>query len=170
MTSPFQPKAVSRATNKLPQVNAPAGPSPLASENDPDLAARIAHIRETRVESGDSELRLSAEQRPGFMRRWINDNANGRVARMRKRGWEVVTDGDGKPMETTVGTKDEGGRLQSYLLEIPLEIYDEDQEKKQRALDEIDMAVAMGRHNEEANDGRYVPTSTPIKIGMKDHL
>ena len=156
------PKAVSRArgSNHPPAVDEPISPLEFASDMDTEAATRAKIIRETRVGFGDHETRLGYEQRPGFMRRWFNDTSNGHVEKAKKRGWELVMDADGKPVNLPAGTREEGGKLSTYLMEIPLEIYQEDQDRKQEKQDDIDQAIYDGSYQEEKGDNRYVPSNT----------
>lgn len=171
-----QPKAVARATavkaapNALPRVDAPAAAQHDTTE-DPLLAAKIAAIRESRVDFGEFDQRLGAPQRVGYERRWVNDTSNGAVDKKRKRGWGLVQDGDGKPIHVAAGTAEEGGKLSAYLLEIPKVIYDEDQEKKQDRLDEIDMAISAGRDEGRGRDRGLVPNGTEqsaVRLKVED--
>jgi hypothetical protein len=86
---------------------------------------------------------LTAPQREGFVRRIVNDVGN-RIERFQKAGWQVVEDpdifiGEGVNNNQTLGTgarKGVGGGITGVLMELPKEIYDEDQAAKQRELDE----------------------------------
>ena len=73
----------------------------------------------------------------------------------------------GKPIQRPAGTLKEGGRMATYLMEIPQEFFDEDFEAKQESLNEMDNAIYTGRHKEDSDDKRYVPRSTPINVRVE---
>ena len=52
-------------------------------------------------------------------------------------------------------------------MEIPDEYYQEDTDDKQETLNVIDEQLYSGTFNEQPGDKRYVPTSTPISMGVK---
>ncbi len=86
--------------------------------------------------------RLTCEQRPGDVRRWVNDEP-GRVERFKAAGYETVTDdlkvGDPRAdTSTQMGsavTADGGGGVRMVLMEIPEGFYREDQAAKQQHVD-----------------------------------
>lgn len=137
---------------------------PLAEAAAPASAAGPA-TASTRIPFGSRRAKLQAPPRPGFQRRWINDKGS-RIQDAQAGGWNFV-DKNGSPWSTGVGTSDSGGKLTAYLMEIPDEFYNADFAKKQEALDETDLAIYKGTHNQEPGDNRYVPRSTPIKIGVE---
>lgn len=85
---------------------------------------------------------LTAEQRPGFVRRWVND-VDDRLSRAKEAGYSPVL----KPADTSdpragadsqmasAVAKSVGGGTRAVLMEIPEEFYREDQTAKQRAVD-----------------------------------
>ena len=153
------PKSVRQRSNSMPQ-SPLAEPSSFDPVDDPALAARIAEIEAQRVNFGEFGTRMHAQQRPGYVRRFVNDTSKGRVDILRKRGWELVQDDEGKPIQLPAGTREEGGRLSAYLMEIPEVIYNRDDMKKQERQDDIDQAIYDGSHNEEKDDKRYMPRNT----------
>lgn len=92
---------------------------------------------------------LVAEQRPGYVRRFVNDT-NGRVERFIAAGYEPVhsasadlSNGRMKPssMGDSVIRKPVGGGISAVLMEIPEEFYEEDQAAKQRDVDRIEASL-----------------------------
>lgn len=91
---------------------------------------------------------LSADSRPGFSRRVVND-VPGRVDRLKLAGWTVVEDGT-KIGDTYAGqasgvgsqaTKPVGRGINGILMEIPEELYAEDQATKQQKVNEDEKAM-----------------------------
>ena len=85
---------------------------------------------------------LTAQARPGFVRRYVNDKP-GRIQEFLDAGYTPVTDGqrpgdeqvgDSKLPGTTVA-KHVGNGMNAYLMEIPLNFYEEDQAEKQEEND-----------------------------------
>ena len=170
------PKAIARRTapaaTESPLANArkptpqptDGGVMSLPEEEQAAIARRIQEVREQRVLHGDKRGRLEYDSRPGFMRRWVNELHNGRVAEFLRMGWAFVKGPDGKGVERGVGVHAEGGKLPARLMEIPQEIYDEDFNKKQEIQDRRDQAIYYGTHDEQKGDNRYVPRDTPINF------
>lgn len=90
---------------------------------------------------------LSYPQRPGFKRRVVND-VGGRIAQFEERGWITVqgdeTGGEltanhptktGTTVSKVVGSGKEGA-ITGVLMEIPEEIYNEDQQEKSKTIAE----------------------------------
>jgi len=105
----------------------------------------------------DQRNTLTTDQRPGFIRRMVND-VNGRVEKLRAFGYDIV----GKPTQvgderagaaTQVGSvvrKPVGGGIDAVLMEIPEEFYREDQQAKVAKTKEVERALLA-----EANEGFY---------------
>jgi hypothetical protein len=120
------------------------------------------------------QQRLGGEKRPGYVRRWINDQ-DGRVQRAETGGWTFVeekTDGAkrGQKHKRQVGTLPNGSPMQAYLMEIREEFYAEDQALKAKPLDEFEAAIRRGvPQGQEAGSlagHSYVPSEgTSIKHG-----
>lgn len=129
--------------------------------------------RRKRVPLGVPDMKLdvpNVNDHPDYVYRWINDKP-GRLQNAYNAGYEFVED---PTLEVGTGTvsgnaehgsrvsrhvgKDEHGRpLHAFLMRIRKDWYDEDQAKKQAAIDEIDNAIRNGQLNEKTGDGRYIP-------------
>ena len=91
---------------------------------------------------------LTAPSKPGFVRRIVNDVGN-RIERFLQGGYKIVEDkdviiGEGVDNNQSLGTgarKGVGKGVTGVLMEIPKEIYDEDQAAKQRLIDEQERAM-----------------------------
>jgi hypothetical protein len=157
-------------------------PPPTQSEVDalpevvipPNVSVKSAARRE-RVPLGAPRLKLSAPERPGYKRRWIND-VGGRPEQAEAGGYEFVTDTGLQIGETAVGSgnQDLGSRVsrivgtlpngqpkRAYLMEIREEFYENDQKEKQQRLDKIDDQIRGGTFNPDNDNDtkRYVPTA-----------
>lgn len=149
-----------------PDLSTPPEPptEPVIDERpSPDELAAIAARRRGMPKAGD--LQMTVPQRVGWARRWVNDNP-GRLQKFLKKGWDFVKSPETGENWVLVVNKNisSAGGLRGYVMEIPLQFYAEDQEAKQESLDALDAAIYGGTHNEEPDDKRYVPRSTPIKV------
>jgi hypothetical protein len=133
-----------------------------APEVDESEALPIATGKK-RVPLGQHVAKLSYPPRPGYVRRWVSDSP-GRIAQAFDGGWSHVNDPQTKkPVKRVVDESlGQGGRL-GFIMEIPEELYEEDQKAKSDSLDVIDNQIYYGKLNEETNDKRYNPASTPNK-------
>jgi len=102
--------------------------------------------REKRIPIGQ-QSRIKFKQRPGYVRRMVNDVADGeRVKMFQKAGYSIVTEdtagGDTRAgADTQVGSpviRSVGGGVRGVLMEIPEEFYREDQAAKEERLSKID--------------------------------
>ena len=131
---------------------------------------RAVPEKKTRVPLGVPRAKLSVPKRPGYVRRWINDDDKGRLHAAKEGGYTHVCDPDLRVGEDGGGSqapdsrvsrivgRGEGGKpLRAFLMEIPSELYKEDQASKQSALDEVDRAIRKGRLVPQGEEHRYVP-------------
>jgi hypothetical protein len=136
-----------------------------------DQSRESAEPRRERVPVGVPRLKLDGGQRQGFVRRWVNDDGN-RLQDCQQGGYEFVTNQlptgtDIASRESTdsrvsrvVGTKADGKPLVAYLMEIRRDWYEEDQQSKQKRLDEQESQMRRGEDSQggaPGRDGRYVP-------------
>lgn len=122
--------------------------------------------RRTRVPLGMKQASLSASVRPGYQRRWVNDVA-GRLQQAIEGGYEhVAQDPTAKSQDLgvktsrVVGSKEDGQAMSAYLMEIPVEWYEEDQRTKQKPVDDFEVAMK----GKSGFDGAYIPRSGGTKI------
>lgn len=108
---------------------------------------------------------LTAEARPGFVRRFVND-ADGRVERFKARDWTVVPAsadtsdtsraGAASSLGDSVLNKPVGGGRHAVLMEIPENWYQADQKDKQTEIDETERAMFPRiPDGQTAGDGQY---------------
>lgn len=149
--------------------------SPRSDTRDerPDAEAPSARAvqadRKKRVPLGVPRPKLTVPKRPGYERRWVNEDSKGRLQAALEGGYTHVTDPnlkvgeDGGASSTDsrvsriVGRGEGGKPLRAFLMEIPSELFKEDQASKQGALDEVDRAIRKGSLVSEGEQHRYVP-------------
>lgn len=116
--------------------------------------------RRRRKSVGGHALKLQAPSRPGFVRRWVNDDGN-RIANAEELAYDFVTDtsiqgtGEGSRVSRLVGTKANGEPLRAYLMETPVEEFRAGVDEKEAHLKEIDAAM----HAIVDETGKRVPGS-----------
>jgi hypothetical protein len=146
-------------------------------------AALIAKKRAERIPPGMKSLSLDYPQRPGFTRRVVCDR-QGRLERFEAGGWDFVThstlygenpadrkitarEGIDSRISQVVGKHKDNSPMIGYLMEIPTELYNEDQAMKMEQLDKLEAGFRQGidpdGKGRPGSDGRYVP-STGIHI------
>lgn len=152
----MQPRARDAQGRLLPRAKPQQAQAPEATETDPVLNNGVK-----RVPLGQHVAKLAYPPRPGFVRRWISD-LPGRVDRALEAGWSHVKQGSNPVKQVTDPNMGQGGRL-GFIMEIPQDLYDEDQKAKSDSLDEVDNAIYNGVYNQEAGDKRYNPQFAPNK-------
>lgn len=118
------------------------------------------HIKEfgagfVRKPFAERQMRLNAPRRAGFHRHWFNDTP-GRVAHMKERGYKIVTE-RGVPITVMGSVSAQGTGLLQYLMEIPLQWFEQDQRESQKAADEIEATIRRGEMAVGDGRNRYVP-------------
>ncbi len=118
----------------------------------------IPKKRLPRVPFGSPKQRLTNPGDPKFMYRVFNDNWTkepGRIQRAMEAGYEVV---EGY-QKISVGTNEDGSAIKGVLMQIPKELYEEDQKAKQKEVDKVDQEIRRGQLEAKAGDKRYIPSS-----------
>lgn len=116
-------------------------------EKDPDgYRAYVASLRGgSRKPFAGFKQKLAYPERPGYFRYWFNDEP-GRILQARDAGYEHVKNpATGEHEKRVVGTRKEGGALLAYLMEIPTEIWEEDQALNRRPTNETEAAIKRSR-------------------------
>lgn len=140
-----------------PMGSAPITPNPVAGEAVRAAAPEVAQEttaeptkRRRRASVGGHALKLSAPPRPGYIRRWFNDDGN-RIADAEELAYEHVheagikTSSPGSRISRLVGTKANGEPLHAFLMETPDERYAEGVAEKEAHNRQIDDAIIAGR-------------------------
>ena len=118
--------------------------------------------RRRRSSTGGHSLKLSAPQREGYTRRWVNDDGN-RLAEAHELAYDhvietgITSSDTGTRISRLVGTKANGEPLRAYLMETPTELYAEGVAEKEAHNRQIDDAIAAGR--DSTGSMSQVPTS-----------
>lgn len=116
-----------------------------------------AAIRAKRQPFGSFVQKLAYASRPGYHRHWFNDEP-GRIDAARNAGYTHVKDARQKQVSRHVGrSRENGGSLRAYLMEIPDEIWLEDKAHEQDRVDQFDKAI-----------GRKVPIKQDLKPGEEE--
>lgn len=120
--------------------------------------------KDTRRPFGSQTQKLAYESRAGFHRHWFN-NSPGRIDAALAAGYTHVEDKDGRKVQRVVGVSEGGDGLLGFLMEIPLDWYQEDMARQQTELDKTDSAIKSGAvAGTPGVDGRYIPAQRGIKI------
>jgi hypothetical protein len=157
-----------------------------AEEKKSQRQLEIERIRKTRVPPGIPSRSLDYPARDGYARRVVCDR-HGRVDKFLAGGWSFVQqdaleekptgalkatarEGLDSRVSQVVGSHKDNRPMTGYLMEIPAELYDEDQAVKMEHIDNLESGLRQGADAEggagPGKDGRYVP-STGIKIEQK---
>lgn len=159
---------------RKPQMAAPKAPAGFSASKPeakvPDhvpVAATEPMVltkRRRRSSVGGHAMKLSAPERPGFVRRWFNDNGNriaDAVAEFDGLGYDYVTDTGAQSSDPSsrisrlVGTKPNGEPLRSYLLETPDELYAEGVAEREQIHGQVDQAIVKGSDFTGEMDERF---------------
>lgn len=106
--------------------------------------------RRRRASVGGHAMKLSAPHRPGYSRRWFNDDGN-RIADAEELAYDHVheagikTSSPGSRISRLVGTKANGEPLHAFLMETPDELFAEGVAEKEAHNRQIDDAIIAGR-------------------------
>lgn len=139
----------------------PEPPGPARNVNDPIIPWDAPGLRRQsdtfeRQPFGDAEQQLAYPQRPGYRRYWANDRP-GRIKRFKQAGYAHVIDAEtGEPVVRTTDVVDGRGR-QSYLMEQPIEWYQQDMAKNAARLADRLNDIRHGRAGPGSDDNRYIP-------------
>jgi hypothetical protein len=141
-------------------ITKPAQEPPAATGGDATATPSASPQRRRRASVGGHAMKLSAPSRPGFKRRFFNDDGN-RIAEAEELGYVPVSDtkakspGLGSSDTRLVGTKATGEPLRSILMETPDELYAEGVAEKEAANRQIDEAIAAGRDSTGRLENQY---------------
>ena len=105
--------------------------------------------RRRRASVGGHALKLTAPEKPGFVRRWVNDSGN-RIAQAEDLAYEFVSDPSikstdaGSRVSRVVGTQANGEPLRAFLMETPIVEYQAGLDEKEAHNAQIDEAIRSG--------------------------
>lgn len=144
-------------------------------ETRADTIRRERRFRADTSEAAGYQLAIPAEhKKPGYVQRWVNDRANGRVQQFTDRDWDVVKNpaidgsGEGTPVSRVVGTTENGQPLRAYLMEKPDDWHQEDQARKNRPRIETEETMKRGSlpSNRAEPGTEYVPQGHVNRISQ----
>jgi hypothetical protein len=150
-----------RTVTKTPAVAKPAATTATAEPAAVEAAPAEGAPRRRRASVGGHSLKLNATARPGFKRRFFNDDGN-RLADAEELGYDHVsetglkTSSPGSRVSRLVGTKANGEPLHAFLMETPDELYAQGEAEKEAACRTVDDAIRAGRDS----TGQMSPTDT----------
>lgn len=122
--------------------------------------------RGARVPLGVARSKLAVPGRPGYQRRWVNDS-EGRLLQAEGGGYQFVHDQKLQigAQDVDNANRDLGSRVsrvvdkttgqKAYLMEIPAELYADDQAAKAQQVAEIDDRIKKGKIDD--GEDRYIP-------------
>lgn len=129
--------------------------------------------RRRRASTGGFRLKLDAEQRPGFTRRFVNGTPE-RLREMEDLGYSVVsgaasdgrkrTDGLGSTISRHAGRDDEGKAYQAVLMETPNDLYAQGEAEKEDGRKAFEETIRRGLKTKDTPDGAYVPSGAGSTI------
>jgi hypothetical protein len=137
--------------------------APEAQSTAPDTTGATPKSRRRRRSSvGGLQLKLSAPQRPGYVRRWVLDDPS-RIISMQDLGYdfaeaEAKTEGLGTRIERHAGKDAEGKPQRLILMETPQEEYDLGLKDKEAALKPFEDALRAGRDTTGTVQDQYAPS------------
>lgn len=150
---------ISESPSATPQPAAPAHQS----------LSRADRPHRTPVGQGD---RLKFSQRPGYYRRLVNDKED-RIQRFLDAGYEFVygdetggpqQSGDPSKMSSRI-SKQVGGGVTAYLMELPIDYRKEDVGRKARYVDQVEETM---RKNVVSEPGRYGKAASSGEVEEKN--
>lgn len=118
--------------------------------------ARMVVDAKERKPFGSQEQTLAYPKRPGFRRYWFNDDP-GRIMRAHEAGYAHVMDPKtGQPVQRITGVTDGRGRS-SFLMEIPIQWYQEDMQRQAAELSARLNEIRQGKADPSGSGNQYVP-------------
>lgn len=119
--------------------------------------------RRRRASTGGFKLKLQAPERPGYVRRWVN-NEPGRIEAMHELGYDfaeaaIKTDGQGTRVTRHVGKDGEGKAMQAFLMECREDDYAMGVAEKEEGLKPFEEAIKRGADTTGRVADAYSPKS-----------
>lgn len=95
------------------------------------------------IGGNSAKLNRPEYQREGYKRRWFNYE-QGRLDAAYNNDYDFVLNSKGEKIKERVWSKEDGSDLYAYLMEKPVDWYEEDQRKKQSIVDQKEKAIKEG--------------------------
>jgi len=121
----------------------------VAEQPQETVAGTPAPQRKRRSAVTGGGLKLHAAERPGYKRRFVNDDKN-RIAELKELGYTFAeapaeaTHGPGTRINRLAGTTDDGAPLKAYLMETPIELYEQGRQEIDEELKIQDQQISRG--------------------------
>lgn len=125
--------------------------------------------RRRRAPIGGFRQKLDAPQRPGYVRRWVDDSP-ARIMEMQELGYDFAqdkaadgarrTDGQGSRISRMGGKRDDGSPHHLVLMETPVEDYDLGRKEKEDALKPFEDALRAGADTTGRLQDAYKPSAS----------
>lgn len=120
----------------------------IAEEHETDATPKAR--RRKRADAGGYKTRLSAPQREGYHRRWVNDDGIRPQILNQDLAYDFVTDkisgdGQGTRVSRIVGKKASGEPMYAYLMETPIEEFRVGEAEKEDRLKPFEDAIRSNR-------------------------
>ena len=125
-------------------------------DDDPMLRERRAAPTVERQPFGAQEQVLAYPPRAEYRRYWFND-IPGRIQRALKAGYAHVRDPETGENIARITDRTEGRGRSSYLMEIPVEWYQQDMARQAAELDRRLHDIKTGKAGPGSDDNRYIP-------------
>jgi len=152
------------------------GPGRPRKEANESGEAVPVSLRRKRGVTGMLRLKLDAEKRPGYVRRWV-DNTPSRILSMQDLGYVLAseragegasrTDGMGTRISRHAGKRENGEPQQMVLMECREEDYAEGVAEKEQQLKPFEEALRAGRDTTGKLSDSYEPRDGRSSISHK---
>jgi len=137
---------------------------------DPAEQAVPTPQRRRRPSVGGFALKLDAEQRPGYTRRFVNGDPL-RIKQMEELGYTIVsgpgegksrTEGMGSTITRHAGRDAEGKPFHAVLMETPNDLYAQGEREKEQERAKFEESIRRGMKTEDTPEGAYIPSRSSI--------
>jgi hypothetical protein len=130
----------------------------MSEQNTTDIKAKPVEQVRKRIPLGSRNI-LTAPQKVGFVRRFVNDTGD-RIQMFKDAGWNAVDDGSpvgdakiGRPSNIgSAANPHVGGGQRAVLMEIPEEIYEADRAESQAKISAVENQIKRNSRS-EGKDG-----------------
>lgn len=151
---------------RLAPVEAAEDFAPAVEAREDTKEAVAPSRRRKRADTGGFRLKLKADDRKGFVRRWANDDGNRLTELQDDLAYDFVLDDKGQKIARYVGKKSNGEPLHAYLMETREEDYQVGVEEKA----ERTRAVFEAIHNRQDAGDQFRPGETYSPRGQESSV
>lgn len=156
------------ATVEAAPAPAPEAHAPIVVQTAPATDAVAPKYRRTRASTGGMKLKLTAPQRPGFVRRFVKNDPS-RILEMRALGYDFAqadthTDGLGTRITRHAGKGEFGQPEQLVLMETPESEYAIGVQEKEEQRQPFEQALRAGRATDGELTDQYRLKDNPSSV------